>query len=107
MSSSEEERVRQAWSAAWPAALELWSRFTKLREPHWCLTEEQERAEHLVGSFAMIRLTDHTVVISLRQVLALGLEDYPREIMGHEIGHHVYCPADLTDETKLMARIRA
>src|SRR5207253_6392708 len=27
-------------------------------------------------------------------------------ILAHEIGHHVYCPADLNDEARLMARIR-
>jgi hypothetical protein len=99
--------VCEMWRAAWPAALELWSRYTKLREPHWCFTVKEETAEDLTGSFAMIRLTDHTVVISLRQIISFGLQEYPLEVMGHEIGHHVYCPADLTDEAKLMARLRA
>jgi hypothetical protein len=99
--------VRDAWRAEWPHALALWSRFTMLREPSWCLTRADEKREKLAGSFAMIRLSDHTVVISLAQIAELGLEDYPREVMAHEIGHHVYCPADLTDDAKLMARIRA
>jgi hypothetical protein len=107
MSPVRADPLLERWRAEWPAALELWSRFTKLREPHWCFTAADEKAEGLTGSFAMIRLTDHTVVISLGQIKTLGLEDYPREVLGHEIGHHVYCPADLTDEAKLMARIRA
>jgi hypothetical protein len=106
MNTPEREAILTTWRAAWPGALELWSRFTKLREPHFCFSKAEEKAEQLSGSFAMIRLTDQVIVISLAQVLALGLQDYPLEVMGHEIGHHVYCPADLTDEAKLMARIR-
>ena len=54
----------------------------------------------------MIRLFDHSVVISLRQVEELGLQDFAKEILAHEIGHHVYCPGDLTDNARLLARIR-
>ena len=39
-------------------------------------------------------------------VIENGLEEYPLEIMCHEIGHHVYCPADLTDHGRVIARIR-
>ena len=55
----------------------------------------------------MIRLVDQTVVISLRQVAELGLDDFATEILAHEIGHHVYCPADLTDNARMLARVRA
>ena len=102
-----DEALLARWRAAWPAALDLWSHFTKLREPAWCFTAADEQEQQLSGSFAMIRLTDHTVVISLRQITELHLEDYAPEVLGHEIGHHVYCPADLTDEARLMVRIRA
>jgi len=54
----------------------------------------------------MIRFVDHAVVISLRQVAARGLEDFAREILGHEIGHHVYCPGNLDDHARLIAHIR-
>ena len=100
------ERLRDAWAARWSDALALWSRFTQLAEPRWCLSSDDERSEELVGSFAMIRLVDHAVVISLDQVRRRGLEGFPLEIMGHEIGHHVYCPADLTDHARLIARTR-
>jgi len=98
--------LRERWRSEWPAALQIWSRFTQLHEPHWCLTDAEARHEHLTGSFAMIRLTDHSVIINLSLVQRLGLDDYPREVMAHEVGHHVYCPADLSDEARLMARIR-
>ncbi|MBF0635344.1 MAG: VWA domain-containing protein [Nitrospinae bacterium] len=55
----------------------------------------------------MIRLTDHTVVISLRQIREKGLEEFATEILAHEIGHHVYAPADLRDNARLLARITA
>jgi hypothetical protein len=94
------------WSAQWPAALAVWSRFVQLHEPSWCFSADQEAAAQLSGSFAMIRLVDHTVVISLRQVAELGLQGFAREILAHEIGHHVYCPADLTDNARMLARMR-
>lgn len=92
--------------ARWPEAIALWSRFTKLREPKWCFDDKEEKSEGLTGSFAMIRLADTSIVISLTQVQENKLEQFPLEILGHEIGHHVYCPADLSDQGRMIARIR-
>src|SRR5262249_60688839 len=78
------------WAAQWPAALAVWSRFVQLHEPTWCFTETEEAEAQLSGSFAMIRLVDHSVVISLRQVAEQGLQGFARAILAHEIGHHVY-----------------
>src|SRR5262245_5190381 len=100
------DKLHSEWSAQWPAALEVWSRFVQLHEPTWCFTKYEEDAAQLSGSFAMIRLVDHSIVISLRQVLEQGLEGFPKEILAHEIGHHVYCPADLTDNARMLARMR-
>ncbi|HWP44722.1 MAG TPA: VWA domain-containing protein, partial [Blastocatellia bacterium] len=99
-------RLKDEWARRWPEALALWSKFTKLREPRWCFTAQEEKEENLSGSFAMIRLTDHAIVISLAQVLDQKLQAFPLEILGHEIGHHVYCPADLSDQGRMIARIR-
>lgn len=60
----------------------------------------------MAGSFAMIRLNDHRIVISLRQVTEKKLEAYATEVLAHEIGHHVYCPADLTDNARVLVRLR-
>jgi hypothetical protein len=106
-STADLEALRVRWALAWPGALELWSRYTQLRDPAWCVTRQQEAAAGLEGSFAMIRFVDHAVVISLRQIAERGLTDFPREILAHEIGHHVYCPGDLNDHARLIARIRA
>ncbi|HMW05713.1 MAG TPA: VWA domain-containing protein [Leptospiraceae bacterium] len=100
------EKLKLKWLSFWPEAIEIWSKYLKLSDPRFCLTKEEENKEHLLSSFAMIRLDDHAVVISLRQVAQYELEDYPLEIMCHEIGHHIYCPADLTDHGRLIARIR-
>ncbi|MEW6266028.1 MAG: VWA domain-containing protein [Thermodesulfobacteriota bacterium] len=97
----------ESWKKHWPEALEAWSRFTKLTEPRWCLTQADEAREELSASFAMIRLEDHAIAISLRQVRQLGLDPFAVEIMAHEIGHHVYAPADLRDNARLIARTRA
>src|SRR5262245_15077785 len=90
--------LRDAWSAQWPRALSLWSKFVKLSEPRWCLTPADEKRHGLAESFALIRLTDQAVVISLRQIHERGLERFGVEIMAHEIGHHVYVPASLRDQ---------
>jgi hypothetical protein len=99
------EALRDRWMGRWPEALALWSPFTRLRPPRFCLTEEDERREGLSGSFAMIRLVDQSVVVSVRQV-AGALEEFPLEVLGHEIGHHILCPADLSDNARMLARIR-
>lgn len=99
--------LRKTWGAAWEDALGAWSRFTKLARPRWCTTHAEEKKEGLSGSFAMIRLVDHAVVISLLQVRELGLGVFAREILAHEIGHHVFTPGDLRDNARLIARIRA
>lgn len=98
--------IQRTWMNAWPIAIADWSPFVQLHNPVWCFSTEDEQKESLTGSFAMIRLVDHSVVISLRQVLGKGLEEFAIDILAHEIGHHVYCPADLTDNARLLARTR-
>jgi hypothetical protein len=71
------------------------------------LTEEEAKAEGLRGSFAMIRLVDQAVVVSLPGVAKSRLEDYALEVLAHEIGHHVLAPATLTDHGRTIARMRA
>ncbi len=100
------EDVLKSWHEAWAPALAAWSRFTKLQPPRWCFTTAEEEAESLSGSFAMIRLVDHAVVISLKQIVEQRLEKFPQEILAHEIGHHVYTPGDLADNARLIARTR-
>ncbi len=100
------DQLRDAWTGRWNEALNLWSNYVKLSTPRFCTNEAEEKREGLTGSFAMIRLTDHAVVISLAQVAHYELEDYPLEILGHEIGHHVYCPGDLLDHGRMIARMR-
>ncbi len=100
------ETLKTQWQHAWPAALAIWSRFTRLSEPIWCTSDEAARVEGLTSSFAMIRLNDHAVVINLAEIARRALDDYALEILAHEIGHHVYCPADLTDNARMLARLR-
>lgn len=100
------DQLQSEWQAAWPEALRIWSHFVQLHEPIWCRTKSEEKQANLTRSFAMIRLVDHSVVISLRQIKQLGLERFSREILAHEIGHHVLCPADLTDNARLLSRMR-
>ena len=106
LTASKLTTLRDEWAAEWPGALATWSQFVKLHEPVWCLTAAEEKRECLTSSFAMIRLNDHSIVISMRQVQSRGLQRFAKEILAHEIGHHVYCPADLTDNARLLARMR-
>ncbi len=104
--SADLNQVLENWRAQWPAALALWSSYARLSEPIWCLTAKDAQREHLTMSFAMIRLTDHAVVLNLQDIAERGLTGFPLEVMGHEIGHHIYCPGDLTDQGRLLARVR-
>ncbi len=100
------ETLRDQWLAAWPQALEAWSKYTRLRPPHLCLTRAEAAAEGLDSSFAMIRLTDQSVVVSLPEVIESNVESFALEILAHEIGHHVLAPANLTDHARCIARFR-
>lgn len=93
------------WSAAFPAALAAWSPYTRLKAPLLLETSVAAAKEGLTGSFAMIRLVDQTVVIDLEQVQQLGIEDYAVEVLAHEIGHHVYAPASISEHTRSLARM--
>jgi len=103
---SDLNNLHARWDAAWPEALAAWSSFTKLHRPTWCFSAREERNAGLSGSFAMIRLLDHRVVISLRQIAEYELDEFAAEILAHEIGHHVYAPANLVDNAQLQACIR-
>ena len=98
--------VRESWRARWPEALALWSPYARLSEPLWCLDATEAAREHLAMSFAMIRLTDHAVVLNLAEIAEKNLTGFPLEVMGHEIGHHIYVPGDLADQGRLLARVR-
>lgn len=100
------DRLREQWMAAWPRALEAWSKYTRLRPPTLCLTVGQAREEGLTDSFAMIRLDDQAVVVNLPEAAAYELQPYAVEVLAHEIGHHVLAPASLTDLSRMIARMR-
>lgn len=99
-------RWYEGWLAQWPEALRAWGRFTKVHDPLYCPSTPLARKAGLTGSFAMFRLDDRTVVLDMQAVRELELQDYAVEVMAHEIGHHVLCPADLADNARLLARIR-
>lgn len=103
---TELESLQAAWSSRWPDALAVWSRFTRLRPPRLCLTSREARQEGLQGSFAMIRLVDQAIVVSLPDVVASGVGEHALEVLAHEIGHHVLAPATLTEHGRLLARVR-
>src|SRR5476649_646835 len=94
------------WRAAWPEALAVWSKFTRLRDPSLCASHVEASKKGLSGSFAMIRLLDQSEVVDLPLVAKLGLDDYAVEILAHEIGHHILAPGSASDQFRLLARMR-
>ncbi|MDR2209510.1 MAG: VWA domain-containing protein [Azoarcus sp.] len=96
----------ERWQQAWPQALEVWSKYTRLHDALLCTSRVKAKKEGLTGSFAMIRLHDQSIVIDLESIAELGLEDYAVEILAHEIGHHILAPGNVTDHFRLLARIR-
>lgn len=102
----EQNALLERWQAAWLPALETWSKYTRLHDARLCASHLEAAKEGLNGSFAMIRLNDQSVIINLESVSELGLEDYAVEILAHEIGHHVLAPGSVTEQFRLLARIR-
>lgn len=100
------EDVLALWKSKWPEARKTWNPYVKLREPIWCATSKVAKKEGLESSFAMIRLRDHRIVIDLEKVVSLQLQPYAVEILAHEIGHHIYTPANLRDNAIVMSVIR-
>jgi len=103
---NELEHLREQWTRAWPDALAAWSRYLQLRPPKLCLTSAEAAKEGLDDSFAMIRLQDQSIIVDLQQVRESGLEEFPVEVLAHEIGHHVLAPATLSDHARMLARMR-
>ena len=94
------------WKDQWPLALKVWSNYVKLREPEWCTNDIEAKKSGITGSFAMIRLKDHRIVIDIRKVVELKLQPYPLQVLSHEIGHHIYTPANLKDNATILSKIR-
>lgn len=99
-------KLSTIWSNAWPEALAVWSNYTRLVPATLCLSTAAASREGLTSSFAMIRFVDQRIVINLESIKNLGLNEYAVEILAHEIGHHVYAPANATDNLRLIARIQ-
>ena len=98
--------LAQAWRARWPEALRVWGPFVNLHGPRMFTSTPDAARAGLTGSFAAFSLPDREVMIDLDAVAALGLADLPLEVLAHEVGHHVLCPADLADQGRLLARVR-
>ncbi len=100
------EKTLALWKSHWQQAKLEWNPFLRLQEPIYCLSHQAAQKEGLTGSFAMIRLNDHRIVINLQEIVERGLTKYAVEILAHEIGHHIFTPANLYDNAILLNRIR-
>lgn len=100
------EETLVSWKTHWQQAKLEWNPLLRLQEPIWCMTHQEALKEGLTDSFAMIRLTDHRIVINLEEITKRGIVDYAIEVLAHEIGHHIFAPANLYDNAILLNRIR-
>jgi hypothetical protein len=98
--------LARTWRARWPEALRAWGPFITLHDPTMFASTPDAAKAGLTGSFAAFSLFDREVMIDLDAVTRLGLQDLPLEVLAHEVGHHVLCPADLTDQGRLLVRVR-
>ncbi|MFI7679001.1 hypothetical protein [Actinophytocola sp. NPDC049390] len=98
--------LAQTWRTRWPDALRAWGPFVNLHDPDLFASTAAAAEAGLTGSFAAFSLYDRQVMIDLAAVTRLGLADMPLEVLAHEVGHHVLCPADLADQGRLLARVR-
>ncbi|MDN5278543.1 MAG: hypothetical protein PWR01_2508 [Clostridiales bacterium] len=105
-SLSQLPQVRKSWQEAWTDAIKVWNPYVLLREPTWCESVLSAKKEGLSGSFAMIRLIDHRIVIDFESVIKYGVEEFAQQILAHEIGHHVLIPANRYDNVGLIRRMR-
>ncbi|MBB4912456.1 VWA domain-containing protein [Actinophytocola algeriensis] len=98
--------LERTWRTHWPDALRAWGPFINLHDPRMFASTANAEEAGLTGSFAAFSLFDRQVMIDLDAVVRLGLQDLPLEVLAHEVGHHVLCPADLADQGRLLARVR-
>ncbi|WP_309043707.1 hypothetical protein [Marinobacter sediminicola] len=94
------------WKKEWQSALRLWSDHLQLQDPLWLFDFGEAKEAGLTESFAAIRLTSQRVLVNLQEVAERNLSDCSLEILAHEIGHHVYAPANMTQHLQLLAVIR-
>ena len=94
------------WQQQWPKALAIWSEFTALPAPLFCQSKRQAQQQGLTESFAMIRLHDQQVVVDLELVAKYQLDDEACAILAHEIGHHVFAPANVNAHSRLIYIMR-
>jgi hypothetical protein len=98
--------LAEQWLARWPEALRAWGRFVNVHPPTLFTSEADAHAAGLVDSFASFALDRRAVQLNLPAVERLGLAEFAVEVMAHEVGHHVLCPADLADHGQLLVRVR-
>ncbi|MDX1958110.1 MAG: VWA domain-containing protein [Leptospiraceae bacterium] len=99
------ENLSQKWLPKWEEAIRLWSKYLMIRTPKF-IKKNNEKNEGVEGSIALIKLDTHEVMICEKQIEDFGLEEFALEIFAHELGHHIFYPGNLTNQGKLLFKIR-
>jgi len=98
--------LKTEWTAAWPAAVDVWSRYTQLRDPVYFESDTEAKAFDMAGQIAAIRLLDHGIMVNLKTIRDKDLGQFAVPILAHEIGHHLFVPGNLTDNARMLGAIR-
>jgi hypothetical protein len=95
----------ETWRRQWPAALADWSAYTLLRDPEFLNANAALKGAGMADQIAAIRLADNQVLVNVKSCLKRGLGPHGRQILAHEIGHHVYVPGNRADHARSLAAI--
>jgi hypothetical protein len=98
--------MAERWRSRWPEALKAWGPWTRLPDPEMAATGEDVRSLRLEGVLAQFSMESKGIQVNLPELCARGLQDFPMEILAHEVGHHVLAPGDLTTHFRILAQIR-
>lgn len=99
------DEMAKQWQEAWPKALRTWGRWTRLSPPLLATTPEMAAQASIDDHLALFKLSDHSIMVNLPNIRRKGLDQFPLQILAHEIGHHVLAPATLLDHFRLMAQV--
>jgi hypothetical protein len=94
------------WETAWPKALEAWGPWTRLPDPFFATLPEDVAAHRLTGVLAQFSMESKGVQVNLLELRRQKLQEFPLEILAHEVGHHVFAPSDLRTHFRILAQIR-
>lgn len=104
--TKEENEFIEKWNGSFQEACDLWSKFANLQTPIYITSKNEKIYREFKDAIALILLDSRRIVISYEQIKKMGMEEFSKEIIAHEVGHHMRYPSDLIHHGKLLGRMR-